>query len=90
MFNRGATLVVGNYRDNAMPSHDYIVLPKLHGFDAYFECIATCEEGVIIINYNGYIPNQLVISNRIIARKVDNGTYQKLRQDSNSTLIQAY
>ena len=59
----------------------------MNGFDAYFECIITCEHEVIVINFNGWVPKSISGSKNIIGRVLDNGSYQNLRKYAGNSLI---
>ncbi|MFC7670348.1 hypothetical protein ACFQT0_25515 [Hymenobacter humi] len=86
VFDRSAAFVPGNYHTEEIPTQDCFLLPQMNGFDAVYECVATCENGGIIINYK-YAPPQPRISGHTMARKVNNETFYNLRKSEANTVI---
>ena len=88
-FSRGVALVPGAYRTEEIPSRDCLILPKLSGFDAYFEAVLTCENGTIVITSPSVLESPIP-STAIVSRRVDNGNYADLRAASGRNLIELH
>ena len=88
--DRGAFFVAGDYDKCQIPSQEVIKLPKISGFDAYFECIITCKHEVVVINFNGWMPKSFSGSKTIISRVLDNESYQNLRKYAGNDLIKIH
>ena len=85
---RGVIFAKGSNKEK--PDKEYVKMNQLSGFDAGFECVATCKSGVITLNYySGYFVPDLTSEN-IKLKRVNTDTYIRLRDNSNGKLIKIY
>ncbi len=72
------------------PDHNYMKTNQMSGFDAMFDCIVTCTNGVVTLNYyEGYFVPEFT-SESIRLRRVDNDTYDSLMNSLDGERIRLY
>ena len=82
---RGLMLAKGIQND--MPANNYIIDREFSGFDAYFDVVATCEKGQIVINYHAGYFDPKHTSSEIIPKRVDYDTYDSLKSSDKAKHI---
>ena len=85
---RGIIFTKGNYQEK--PEKNYVKNNQMSGFDAFFDCIATCRDGIITLNYyEGYFVPDFTADN-IRLRRVNDDIYDSLMEKSGGTHIRLY
>lgn len=89
-FDRGAAFVVGEYSTRAVPTQECVIIDDLSGFDASFDCLLACEDGVVVLYYEVGLPSHPKPAKTIITRRLYSEDYVWMRTKNQSLHVQLY
>jgi hypothetical protein len=74
-----AFLFTKDIQSDDIPTDGFIAYPDFSGFDAFFQCILTCEHDSIIVNYyeGEFAPRSTATG--IVSRRLSSTEYQWLK-----------
>jgi|GEM_PF-7071601 len=74
-----ALLFTKDIQSDGIPADNFIAYPKFSGFDTSFQCILTCENDSIIVNYyeGEFAPRSTATG--IASRRLSSTEYQELK-----------
>lgn len=77
-------------RSQKIPVENFVKNNQMSGFDSVFECIVTCENDTIVINYHDGYFDPSCTSADIETRRVNTRKYLSMRNDTVGTIIRIF